>query len=327
MFKIKQKPEDFIVKEISELKLSDNGKYAYFRLWKRDYNTVRALQRIAGFLRLKLRDIGFAGTKDKIAVTEQFISIKNVGKDALINFKDEDIRLEFIGQGDEPISLGDLEGNEFEILVEADAEPEKIDMIVNYFDEQRFSKNNVEIGRAIVKGDFKKAVELVDHRETLEYLQLHATDSVGAIKQIPLKIRQIFVHAYQSWLWNCLVMEYLQCKYTDFEIRQYSLGELVFPKSAILAESIQIPIIGFGTEYENEEIEKIAKKLLKQENITERDFIIRAMPELSSEGNMRDLFVKVEELEIEQSEKNKFLVKFKLGKGSYATIVIKRMFN
>ena len=50
MHKIKQIPEDFIVDEIINLKMSD-GNYAYYKLKKTDYNTVSALELLSGKFR------------------------------------------------------------------------------------------------------------------------------------------------------------------------------------------------------------------------------------------------------------------------------------
>ena len=83
----------------------------------------------------------------------------------------------------------------------------------NYFDEQRFGakKNNHLIGKAIVKKDFKKAVELIDS-------SFEGTDFVGFLRKIPKKVLMIYVHSYQSFLYNLIVEKYLQCKYINFVV-------------------------------------------------------------------------------------------------------------
>ena len=40
-----------------------------------------------------------------------------------------------------------------------------------------------------------------------EYLEKKPNDFVGAIKLIPFKIRKMFVHAYQIYLWNKVVKD------------------------------------------------------------------------------------------------------------------------
>ena len=116
MYQIKQLPEDFIVREISGIKAEGNGQYAYYILKKTDYTTIDALQILSKKFRMPLKCIGFAGNKDKKAVTEQKISIFRGSKN-FENVELSGIGLKYLGNGKEPISLGDLEGNDFTITV------------------------------------------------------------------------------------------------------------------------------------------------------------------------------------------------------------------
>ncbi len=70
-------------------------------------------------------------------------------------------------------------------------------------------------------------------------------------------------------------------------------------------------------------------EILKVEGISRKDFIIKPLPELSSEGSERDVMMKVKgfkTLEYSDDElnegKKKQVVKFYLDKGCYATVVI-----
>ncbi len=116
MRKIKQLLEDFIVREISDIELNDSGKYSYFILKKRNYNILSAIKTIAKKLKINEKNIGFAGNKDKNAVTEQFISIKDGSKN-IENMQLKDIGLKYVGKGNEEIYLGRLKGNEFIITI------------------------------------------------------------------------------------------------------------------------------------------------------------------------------------------------------------------
>lgn len=313
MYKIKQIPEDFVVKEILSLDL-DHGNYSYYLLKKINYSTIKTVEKIAERLRINKKYINFAGNKDKKAVTEQFVSI-NKGPEKGLQLKD--ISLEFLGKGKERINLGSLEGNEFIItvrnLTEKDLEKFEKNVknrkkILNYFDEQRFgfNKNNHIVGKLIVKKDFKKACSLIE-------IDLKGNDFVGALKRINKKVLRLYVHAYQSYLWNETVNQYL------------NFNEKIINK---------IPIIGFSTEMEDEDIKKIIKEIMEKEGINFRDFIIREIPEISSEGGSRDLFVKVKDFKIMDKEgdelnigKRKIVLKFALPKGCYATIVVRFLFH
>ncbi len=293
MYRLKEKPEDFIVNEITNIKLKKKGNYSIFFLKKNNYTTEKAVQTIANKLNIPRKFISYAGNKDKVAITTQYISIKNA---KIKELELKDIRLDFKGYLDKPILLGDLKGNEFIIKVITDKKLKKINKMVNYFGEQRFSKNNKEIGKLIVKRDFKRAVDFIiknNEEQVKEYLSKKPTDYIGALRKIPLKILKLYVHSYQSYLWNEMVA-----------------------KSNVKT----LPIIGFGTE-----VTKDIQKILEKEGINSRDFIIKQIPELSSEGTERDLFVDIKNLEIEKIEKG-YIIRFILPKGSYATETIKQIF-
>lgn len=296
MYKIKEKYEDFIVNEITNIKLKENGLYSIFLLKKTNYTTEKAIQTIANKIRISRKSISYAGNKDKIAITTQYISIKKIKLKELIL---KDIELTFKGYSDYPISLGDLEGNEFTINIITKNKPKTITKIINYFGEQRFSTNNIEIGKALIKKDFKKATELIDDKRLKEYLKNKPNDFVEALKKIPLKILKLYIHAYQSYLWNMLAKKEAQSTKTNKKLN----------------------IVGFDTNLTKEE-----NDLLKKEEINQRDFIIRQIPELTVEGTTRYLYTDINNLEIKKIN-NGYNLKFKLKKGCYATEVIKQLFT
>jgi len=106
MYKIKQQPSDFKVVELSNIKIGETGKYTYFLLKKKDYNTLFAIEMIANKLRIPLKRFGFAGNKDKKAITTQMCSVERVSESKLKSIDLKNISLEFKGKGDEPICLG-----------------------------------------------------------------------------------------------------------------------------------------------------------------------------------------------------------------------------
>jgi len=302
MFKLKQKPEDFYVKEIMEPPIIPSGSYAYYHLWKRDYNTSDALIQVAKAWNLNMKFINFAGTKDKRAITEQYISIQNGPRK---DYKTKDLKLFYIGQGQARINLGTHDGNFFRIVARnISARPKPIDRYKNYFDQQRFgteNKNHI-IGKAIIQGDYEHAVAMIGSLTALEHLKRQPNDYVGALKMIPKHTLKLYVHAYQSYLWN--------------DMAQSSNEEIV-------------PIIGFNTET-TPEIEKI----LEREGIRTLDFVNRQIPQISAEGAMRKVYADVRDLEIgelDRDEENegmhKVTIEFSLDKGAYATQAVAAMFK
>jgi tRNA pseudouridine13 synthase len=301
MYKIKQSPEDFIVNEIPNRVWDKKGSYTIYNLKKKNYTTEKAVTIIAEYLKIPRKLIGYAGNKDKLAITTQYISIKGSSDDG---FDLKDISLKKVGYSDQPISLGDLKGNEFKINVQTELKPKPIKKIVNYFGEQRFSKNNTEIGYLLLKKKFKESVELILKHELefgptiKDYIDKKPNDYIGALRKIPIKILKLYIHSYQSKLWN----------------------EIAKIKSKN-KQNEKLPIIGFTTDL-NKDVEEIIKK----ENISTRDFIFHQIPELSQEGNQRDLFAEIRNLKIKKIEKG-YNLSFELDKGAYATEVIKQIFS
>ena len=325
MYKIKQLPEDFAVKELMDVKASQHGKYSYFLMKKRNLSTIEAAGMIARRLGLKPNQVGFSGSKDKKAVTEQVISVfGDKTGDTSIN----DITLKFLVRGEEPISLGCHVGNGFVIVVRNLGDDDinefkknlaglkRKNKIPNYFDEQRFGRNNSGIGKAIVKKDFKKAVRLIiesDHTSNermSQYLDKNKNDYVGALKLLPRPLLLMYVHAFQSMIFNRVVDE----------LKDNS-------------KNITIPLVGFGTELGTDKVSRMAREIMDAEGVTQRDFIIRQIPEISAEGSERELFFPVRKLKAGKPEPDelnngmkKLRLEFELGKGSYATIVVKHLF-
>ncbi|MEK6936836.1 MAG: tRNA pseudouridine(13) synthase TruD [Nanoarchaeota archaeon] len=298
---IKQKPEDFQVKEVISLKLDDKGPYAYALLKKKNYNTLDALKQISKALKIGLKKIGYAGSKDRRAVTFQYISLPKISREKINNLNLKDISLKFKGYGSKRIVLGDVIENKFKIKFPY--EFKKTDFCENYFDEQRFgiSSDNHELGRLIVKKDFNKLNSLVEKTENHE---------------LNLKLRFYF-HSYQSYLFNLCLAE-LMSKYQICKVN-YSLGSFVFIKKKI--KNFKIPLLNFDTVLKGD-IGKVYKNIMKKENIILKDFLVKQYPFLVSDTQYRDAFFKVKNLK----KKGNFIY-FILPKGSYATILIKKLLN
>ena len=167
-----------------------------------------------------------------------------------------------------------------------------------------------------MKKDFKKAAALCE-------VEIEGNDYIGALRKLPARLLKMFVHAYQSYLWNESIKDYLSVKYEGKEI-DYSQGKLFFVDEKKV-DMLKIPLIGFDNEGN--------EKIMQNEEITTRDFVIRQIPELSMEGDERDVFVEVKTMEISELEKDelnenmkKVTLKFSLSKGSYATMVVRKLF-
>jgi tRNA pseudouridine13 synthase len=311
MYLIKQIAEDFVVTELFEAPM-DAGTFHYYILNKKNMTTRQAIDKIAKAHRIVPRHIGFAGNKDKHAVTQQVISIK--GRHVQ-DWADRDLSIRFIGSAKNPVSLGDNAGNHFKITVRNIlAIPSIHDEFINYFGEQRFSTNNAQVGKLIIKKDFARAAELLaeqGHSEIIQFLEKNPTNSIGALQSLPKKLLKFMVHAYQSALWNRIVQKIT----TD----------------GVAATTV--PLVGFGSIVPPSQKEYI-DYVLTQEEITARDFIVRAVPYVSSEGTFRQVTstaknIEVGSLENDELHENmkKVTISFDLLSGCYATEFIRQNFS
>ncbi|MFH1511201.1 MAG: tRNA pseudouridine(13) synthase TruD [Candidatus Woesearchaeota archaeon] len=308
MYVIKEKPEDFVVEEVFDF-VPGKGPYSYYLMEKRNITTLDACSRIAKALHIPCKYIKWAGNKDKLAVTRQHISIYKAQNAEKPNLAD--IKLTFLGQSMVQMHLGAHASNRFVITVRDVTEKNlDTDKVPNYFGEQRFSSNNAEVGKMIVKREFKKASEMIENESVQRHLSKNPNDHIGAIRELPSTLLKLYVHSYQSLLWNRVAGLCLSTK-----------------------ENIEVQIIGFGTIIGTDKISNSVKQVMEQEGINSRDFIIREIPLASVEGGARKLYMEVKDFECEWSDdeahkdKKKAVLRFLLPKGSYATVLIRHLFG
>ena len=181
----KHLPKDFEVNELynlEEIIKEDEGHgkiYYYFILEKTNYTQLKALEKVANIFKVRRDDIHFAGTKDRVGITRQLISVKGIKKHTFennIKFFNQrlgpDLKLTFIDRFNSRISLGDNMGNKF-IITLRDLDEEEINIIkqtipiiekegvLNYFDEQRFgyAGNSHIIGKYVLQNNLELAVK------------------------------------------------------------------------------------------------------------------------------------------------------------------------
>ena len=221
--------------------------------------------------------------------------------------------------------------------------------ILNIYDSQRFGGRNVTqfVGKGIIKSNFEEAVfiyltktykgepdevrkarkrltEEGDVKEALKYfpgflnweiailnyLVEHPKDYTGAINILPKTLQLMFIHGYQSYIWNLTARECINKKLNPEDIA----------------------LVGFNTRLGSSKVDKIIKSILSKEKIKLEDFRIRALPRLSCEGSSRKFLIFPKDLQSSWGEdelnkgKKKLVISFQLEKGAYATQVVKSLF-
>ena len=144
-------PEHFLVDEIPLYPPTGEGDHWFIRIRKRDLGTPEARQLLADAAGIKPRDVGFAGRKDRHAVTTQMFSLP------VEPIQPDDPRIEILERERHrhKLRMGHLAGNRFTIRLTG-VHPETTDRLPalldaleggypNYFGEQRFGRD----GRAL----------------------------------------------------------------------------------------------------------------------------------------------------------------------------------
>ncbi|MBU0496365.1 MAG: tRNA pseudouridine(13) synthase TruD [Candidatus Thermoplasmatota archaeon] len=168
--KLKQCPDDFqVVEQSSVVPSAHPDRFQVFLLKKQGIDTFEALRLVARRWRVPLFEIGYAGLKDKHAVTQQYISIAT--SYTAQGFKSEQLETRFMGYTKNKILIGDLTGNQFVIVIR-DLTDQAVDEVLcqipfvqrmgvpNYFDSQRFGSviRQQFIAKVVLQGDCEKAV-------------------------------------------------------------------------------------------------------------------------------------------------------------------------
>ncbi|KAE9593623.1 putative tRNA pseudouridine(13) synthase [Lupinus albus] len=252
------------------------GKFLRFNLYKENKDTQEALGVIGNMLSVQPRSFGFAGTKDKRAVTTQRVTVykKQASKLASLNKRLIGIKVGDFCYVNEGLVLGQLWGNRFTITlrgivsdtedtIKASADALGKHGFINYFGLQRFGSGSVPthlIGAALLRGEWEVAVDLildprdgdilfiarkyykdsddvegtlkqlprflVAERAVLQSLKKSPGNYQQALKSIPRTLRMMYVHSYQSYLWNHAASMRVQ----KYGTEQVVLGDLVYSK-------------------------------------------------------------------------------------------------
>ena len=228
---------------------------------------------------------------------------------------------------------------------------------INYFGPQRFGsrKNTHKIGYFILKGMFEDAVfeylcggeedesaglrrELLQTRDyvkalnafpvhlryeraMLDYLADKQRDFIGALRRLPRKLGMMLVHAYQSHLFNQYVS--MRLRDNDFDPKEneficgnnnYGFPDLEKKSNDNTGGWLACNVIGYDSKLNETE-----KKLLAEAGISNPDFKIKKIPEFSSSGSLRTMFMPIKDFAYDEKE-NTF--RFSLPKSGYATVVL-----
>jgi len=247
----------------------------------------------------------------------------------------------------------------------------------NFFGPQRFGSiraNTHEIGRLLVMGDYEAAVRkyiydpeydtedyrvnfgkhsdpaeslnefprhLTYERSLLGYMAEHGT-AEGALSNLPRNLSMMFVHAYQSYLFNRIlslriqavgnssqpmsgdrvipVDEFFNPRSDPVRVTKFNIGKV----SALIRENRArpiIPLFGYQSDFSQGDAGEIEHKVLDAEKVLPENFRIKNYPDLSSSGDTRISSFMPRDFSISDDA----ILHFSLGRGMYATSLTREL--
>lgn len=298
------------------------GEHTFVRIEKRDLTTAELVRRIAARMGLRPRDLGYAGRKDRRAVTRQWLSVPHLAPERAAELEGEGVRVLEAVRHLHKLRLGDLRGNRFEIAVRevdraaAECAATRLEEIrrvglPNRFGPQRFGRDGANalrgrelLARGRVRGDPRDAGLLVSA------FQAEVFNRVLAERGLPLDV----------------------VEEGDWAIEHASGGVFLvreLERDLLRARAFEVSATGplFGTHMPEARgapgrRESSAFEALGVPDPAKLD----SLRGLRLRGGRRALRVRVEDLESDPGA-DALRLRFALPPGSYATVLLEELFG
>ncbi len=393
--RLRGEPEDFQVIELGPgPKPAEDGRFAAARIRLRNWETNRFAGQAAKRLKIRRGGVGFAGMKDKRAVTEQWFTFqaRSDRLDAIAELQDVEI-LETRRTASKQFA-GAHDGNRFVLRVRGHngdldsarailADIAAAGGVPHYFGPQRFGSAvrpiTPRMGEALVRGELEEAVRLYcgepmpDEREDthaartlyeqtrdavaaleamppqldlersiLQRLTERPDEWAFALKALPPNLLTLFIHSYQSLAFNRILTARIEA---GLGIREAHIGDRVM---AIDDDGIKTHLVtaanqgrvqqeiqrgraaptailpGMEAPLAEGEPGEIERRVMDEMHMHPRDFRCHHFPALASPGRRRSILQRVDGLHMDIIDGDP-VVSFALGRGSYATIVMREV--
>ncbi|MCG9130780.1 tRNA pseudouridine(13) synthase TruD [Candidatus Poribacteria bacterium] len=353
MFK---EPEDFIVEELPLYEPSGTGTHTYFAIRKRNFGTLEAINRIARELQVSTRNFGYAGLKDKYAVTIQVLSVDGVAPEQVLEIEQRDIEVLWAERHAHKLRVGHLRGNRFALMLR-DIPHDRLSLVKtvmaglvtegvpNRFGAQRFGRKNDShlIGKALLKAEWETVLNYMLTADPLQVddvarrmrreLARKPVDRV--ITTIPHRLRKLYLSAYQAHLFNSILekrMPHLgKLIEGDIAVKHSNGAPFLVPNPTIeqpRADTFEIspsgPIFGYKMRMPTGDALTLETSLLTDEGVRFEQF--RKVVGIRLPGTRRPLRMPIQLHEVSATDSDLGVrLRFTLPAGGYATVVVEEL--
>ncbi|MEI6797189.1 MAG: tRNA pseudouridine(13) synthase TruD, partial [Methanomassiliicoccales archaeon] len=187
-------------------------------------------------------------------------------------------------------------------------------------------------------------MKLTFERTVIGWLQRNPEDYAGAIRVLPSNLQMMFVHAYQSYLFNRILSERVR---RGIPLREAVVGDVILPADAdglpdhdkyvpvtkanidmvqrkVVVGRAYVSAVLFGQDsvFSEGEVGEIERTVAAAEGLVQRDFCTPALPDCNSRGSRREILARVAEPSFSADGENVRCL-FTLDKGCYATVLLR----
>lgn len=317
--KIRTHAEDFIVFENLAFEPSGAGEHEFLQIQKIGENTDFVVRQLARFANVRQRDIGYAGLKDRHAITTQWFSVWLPGKEApdWTAFETDNIKILQTIRHARKLKRGVLSGNRFTITIrnwQGDQATTlqqlaliKTHGIANYYGEQRFGKQGQNVTKALAMFQGEK---------------------------VKREQRSLYLSAARSYLFNLILAERVKAGSWNTALTgdtymfadSKSSFKSLKPDAEIIHRLALNSIHPTGVLWGKGDLDVTADALrLEQTIIENHQDIAQGLLANGLEKARRALRVNVENLEWQFNDQSTLQLRFALPAGSYATAVLREI--
>jgi tRNA pseudouridine13 synthase len=267
----------------------------------------------------------------KKAATDAERAAAQIPRDGLPNYFD-DQRFGSIGASGDFIAPAWLKGNAERALWLAIAEPNDAD------------RPGTKTEKAILREfwgrwpEAKARLEKSHARSLVTYLADHPTDFRGVFARVRRDLRSLYFSAYQSYLWNLLLARLIELKTrpeqrftADFKLGRMPVHFGLDPEQAQVLAAWQMPLPAARTRLAEGPARDLAHAVLSELGLAWEDLKVKHLKDVFFSKGSRPALFFPEHFRHETSPdelypgRKKISLSFDLPKGTYATLVVKRM--
>lgn len=320
---VRRAPEDFQVDEDLGFEPAGEGEHVFLLIRKRNENTDWVAGRLGRLAGVKPADVGYAGLKDRQAVTTQWFSVNLAGRpepDWSV-LEGDNIGILAVRRHSRKLRKGALRGNRF-VLVIRDLQGDRASLeerlrriaqegVPNYFGAQRFGIGGGNLARA--QGLFSGSLQ--ERNRHKRGLYLSAARS--------MLFNEVLAQRVRAGTWaqplagDAMVLEgthsFFVIEEVDAETRRRCAAMDIHPSG---------PLWGAGELHTRGEARRLEESVLAP-----LEFWRDGLERFGLTQERRPLRLKVEELAWEFPNERELRVSFRLPAGAYATTVLREMIH